>query len=159
MHELPRIVADEPIGKEVPVLVLRKGKEQTMTVKLGRLDEADKTEGGQRRARQGSPPPKVITGPLGLTLSDLSPSIRSQFGIKDSVTGVVVTEVADGSAAAEKRLQPGDVIVEISQEAGGERRRRQQAHRQPEEGRPQVGAPPPRQQGRRSSLRGGEDRD
>ena len=56
MHELPRIVADEPIGKEVPVLVLRKGKEQTITVKLGRLDEADKTaEGGDSgRARQGT---------------------------------------------------------------------------------------------------------
>ena len=29
MHELPRIVADEPVGKEVQVLVLRKGKEET----------------------------------------------------------------------------------------------------------------------------------
>ena len=58
----------------------------------------------------------MITGPLGLTLSDMSPSIRTQYGIKDSVTGVVVTGVADGSAAAEKRLQAGDVIVEIAQE-------------------------------------------
>jgi serine protease Do len=30
--------------------------------------------------------------------------------------GVVVAEVADGSAAADKRLVPGDVILEVGQE-------------------------------------------
>ena len=118
MHELPRIVADEPIGKEVPVKVLRKGQEQTVTVKLGRLDDTVTAS-----AESSNPPaenpkaPVAITGPLGLTLTNISPAVRSQFGIKESVTGVVVTGVGDGSAAAEKRVQPGDVIVEISQEA------------------------------------------
>ena len=42
MHELPRLVADEPIGKEVKVVVLRKGAQQTVTVKLGRLAEDEK---------------------------------------------------------------------------------------------------------------------
>jgi serine protease Do len=54
--------------------------------------------------------------PRRLSLADLSPSLRDQFGIKEDVNGVVVTDVAEGSAAAEKRLQAGDVIVEISQE-------------------------------------------
>src|SRR5277367_3070857 len=39
MHDLPRIVADTPVGKEVPVVVIRKGKEETHTVKLGRLED------------------------------------------------------------------------------------------------------------------------
>jgi serine protease Do len=117
MHELPRMVADEHIGKEVQVKILRKGKEQMVTVKLGRLDDVSAAAEGSTPPADSQPAPAVITGPLGLTLSDLSPALRTQYGIKDSVSGVVVTGVADGSAASEKRLQPGDVIVEIAQEA------------------------------------------
>jgi serine protease Do len=116
MHELPRLVADEPIGKEVPVKVLRKGEEKTITVKLGRLEDDDKTaEADTSNPAPEAPPAKVIAGPLGLTLSDLSPDVRKKFGIKDSVNGVVVTGIEAGSAAAEKRLQAGDVIVEVAQ--------------------------------------------
>jgi serine protease Do len=116
MHELPRLVADEPIGKEVPVKVLRKGEEKTITVKLGRLQDDDKTvEADATSPAPEVPPAKVIAGPLGLTLSDLSPDVRKKFGIKDSVSGVVVTGIEAGSAAAEKRLQAGDVIVEVAQ--------------------------------------------
>jgi serine protease Do len=118
MNELPRLVAAEPIGKQVQVVLLRKGEEQTLSVTLGRLEEAEKilaaTEAEDVPAVE--PTPVVVSGPLGLSLSDLSADLRRQYGINDEVTGVVVTGVADGSAAAEKRLQPGDVIVEIAQE-------------------------------------------
>ncbi len=121
MHDLPRMVADEPIGKQVPLLVLRKGKQETVNVTLGRLEDSPDvaaTEDQAPDAQAETPPPAAtVAGPLGLTLSDLSPTLRSKFGIKDKVMGVVVTDVADGSAAAEKRVQPGDVIMEISQES------------------------------------------
>src|SRR5207237_4306635 len=39
MKDLPRIVADTPVGKDVPVVVVRKGKEETKLVKLGRLED------------------------------------------------------------------------------------------------------------------------
>jgi serine protease Do len=43
MRDLPRIVADTPVGKEVEVIVVRKGKEESKkTVKLGRLEDAEK---------------------------------------------------------------------------------------------------------------------
>jgi serine protease Do len=41
MRDLPRVVAESPVGKEVDVLVLRDGKEQTVKVKLGRLEDSD----------------------------------------------------------------------------------------------------------------------
>jgi serine protease Do len=122
MHELPRMVADEPIGTEVPVVVLRKGIRQTLTVTLGRLEDAEETAAAEPDAAtpdavpEEPAPPPVMTGPLGLSLSDLSPSLRTEYGIEEQVKGVVVTEVADGSAAADKRVQAGDVIVEIGQE-------------------------------------------
>ena len=37
---LPRIVADTPVGKEVEVVVIRKGKEETHIVKIGRLEDS-----------------------------------------------------------------------------------------------------------------------
>src|SRR6202008_1404422 len=36
MRDLPRVVADTPVGKQVPVQIIRKGKEETKTVMLGR---------------------------------------------------------------------------------------------------------------------------
>jgi formylglycine-generating enzyme required for sulfatase activity len=40
MRDLPRVVADTPVGKDVPVVIIRKGKEDTKTVKLGQLRES-----------------------------------------------------------------------------------------------------------------------
>src|SRR5690242_9330596 len=41
MRDLPRVVADTPIGKQTPVTIIRKGKEETKTVTLGRLEDND----------------------------------------------------------------------------------------------------------------------
>jgi hypothetical protein len=40
-RDLPRIVAYTPAGKDVAVTIIRKGKELTKTVKVGRLEDAD----------------------------------------------------------------------------------------------------------------------
>jgi serine protease Do len=114
---LPRMVADEPIGKKVKVTVLRKGERQEIDVTLGRLEDAEK----ELTAVEGADPapetpPPVVAGPLGLSLADLTGEARTQYEIKPEIKGVVVTGVAEGSPASEKRIQAGDVIVEISQE-------------------------------------------
>ena len=54
---------------------------------------------------------------LGLDLATLSKDLRSRYKIKDSVKGVLVTNVDGSSDAADKRLGVGDVIVEVAQEA------------------------------------------
>jgi len=54
---------------------------------------------------------------LGLELANISDDLRRRYKIKDTVKGVVITGVDGSSPAAEKRLTPGDVIVEIAQEA------------------------------------------
>ncbi len=71
MKDLPRIVADTPVGKEVDVILIRKGKEQTKKVVLGRLEDEEKlkeaslksaTPAGRkrpsRRRRWGSTSPR-----------------------------------------------------------------------------------------------------
>ena len=53
MRDLPRIVADTPVDKEVPVVIIRKGKEETKTVKLGRLEDGEKAQAVAAEARRG----------------------------------------------------------------------------------------------------------
>src|SRR6185436_18612084 len=53
MKDLPRVVADTAVGKAVPVVVVRKGKEEKKTVRLGRLDDAEKP---QPASAKSSPP-------------------------------------------------------------------------------------------------------
>ena len=54
---------------------------------------------------------------FGMELSAISDETRKTFKIKDGVKGVVVASVEPNSPAAEKGLQPGDVIEEVNQQA------------------------------------------
>jgi serine protease Do len=117
MHELPRLVSEEPVGKDVQIKVFRKGREETVTAKIALLeDEKEAAADAKTPDTPAEAAPTVVAKSLGLTLSDLTPDLRTKYGIKAEVAGVVVTEVADGSAASEKQVVPGDVIVEVAQE-------------------------------------------
>jgi serine protease Do len=59
----------------------------------------------------------VVKKALGIELANMSDDLRKRYKIKDTVKGVVITGVDANSPAADKRLSPGDVIVEIAQEA------------------------------------------
>ncbi len=52
-----------------------------------------------------------------MSFSGITDELRRRHNIKDTVKGVVVTKVDPNSAAADKRIQVGDVIVEVGQEA------------------------------------------
>jgi serine protease Do len=114
-RDLPRIVAQTPIGKEVEVSVIRDGQERNFRVKLGRLDEtprqASATQTEQPRSGQAS------GTMLGLDLAPLTGDLRRRFNIKESIDGVVVTRVEPNSLAAERRISAGDVIVEVQRES------------------------------------------
>ena len=49
MRDLPRVVAESPVGKAVDVVIVRKGVEQTVKVTLGRLEDGEKLADGERR--------------------------------------------------------------------------------------------------------------
>jgi serine protease Do len=120
MHDLPRVVADTPVGKVVDVVVIRKGKQETHKVTVGRLQDNEKV--AEANAKQEAPPEKsVVEKTLGLELSALSDDQRRKFKIKSGVNGVLVTGVDPSVALADpdKRLAPGDVIVEVQYEAVG----------------------------------------
>jgi len=114
--DLSRVVADTAVGKDVEVVIIRKGAEETKKVTLGRLEDTDKAV--QASAKKDEPAEKPVTQKaLGLDLATLSKDLRSRYKIKDNVKGVIITNVDSGSDAAEKRLSAGEVIVEVAQEA------------------------------------------
>jgi serine protease Do len=115
MRNLPRIVADTTVGERVPVVVWRDGKEQTVTITVAELpseqQQAAATPGPQQQRSQ-----QMELSGLGLTVAPITPEARERFSLRAESRGVVVTEVAPGSVAAERELRAGDVIVEVQQE-------------------------------------------
>src|SRR3954465_4852907 len=114
--DFSRCVADTAVDKDVEVVVIRKGVEETKKVKLGRLQDADKVQAAVK-SDEPAPEKTVTQKALGLDLAALSKDLRTRYKIKDTVKGVVVTNVDSNSDAAEKRLSAGDVIVELAQES------------------------------------------
>ncbi len=115
MRELPRIVASTEIGKEVTVVVWRRGKKVELTAVLGELPSDE--ELAQVDQGNGEGPTAIAEIPeLGLKIASLHAELRSRFELGEDAKGVVVVEVDPGSSAAQEGLQPGDLIVEVNQE-------------------------------------------
>ncbi|MBI5169856.1 MAG: Do family serine endopeptidase [Candidatus Eisenbacteria bacterium] len=99
MQKLRLKVADTPSGTKVNLVVIRDGKRMPFAVTL--KDKDDRTAAAQPEAPQDD---KAALG--GLTVRTLREKIDS---------GVMVTDVEDGSPADERGLQPGDIIEQVGQ--------------------------------------------
>ncbi|KQU51888.1 serine protease [Bosea sp. Leaf344] len=114
-RDLPRIVAATPVGKDVPVTVVRKGKEMIKTVKLGRLEDGEKVVAASQKTPTEPAKPSVTTA-LGLEFSPQTEELKKRYSIKEGTKGVVITKVEPNSNAADKRISVGELVVEIGQE-------------------------------------------
>ncbi|MFH1242353.1 MAG: DegQ family serine endoprotease [Pseudomonadota bacterium] len=103
MRELPYIVASTPVGKKVPVEVIRKGEKKTFQIKIDEFKEEKKPE------EEGPPRPE-----LGMTVEELSPQLARNLGLSET-SGLVVVQVEENSPAQEAGVRTGDIILEIDQ--------------------------------------------
>ncbi|MCF6199498.1 MAG: Do family serine endopeptidase [Hyphomicrobiaceae bacterium] len=113
MRQLPKIVSQTPLNKDVDVIVMRNGKRKTLRARVGLLDEAKLA--AQNRANK----PEIRVrrqDMLGLTLAQMTPALRSRYHIDEAVSGVVITQVRENSIAQKKGIEPGNVVVEVNQE-------------------------------------------
>src|SRR6202008_673585 len=82
MRDLPRVVADTPVGKDVEVVVVRKGEELTKTIKLGRLEDNDQKLAAATPNKDAAPKTEtVIQKTLGLNLANMSDDLRKKYKI------------------------------------------------------------------------------
>ena len=114
--ELPRVVAQTEVGKQVTVNVIRDSKEKEVKVTLGRLEDGEKlvakATGAEKPPAAAAPTTVTL---LGMTVSSLTDDLRSKFKTDEKLKGAVVTEVAKDGPAVDKGIAAGDVIME----AGG----------------------------------------
>lgn len=129
MRDLPRVVAETPVGTEVPVTVLRNGEEVTLDITLGRLEQGEQmiADAEKEALEQQAPPAPEGTeeepiGPppglpelVGFDLALIDEARRTEFGLDAAASGVVVTTVTAGSDAQEKGFIPGQIVVEVNQ--------------------------------------------
>ena len=113
VRELGRIVAESAVGKEVAIEILRDGEQETVRVTLGLLEEPDSMASADDAAEEEE---TVLASAdvLGMTVVELDDNRRTEFELAEGITGVLVSEVKEGSPAAVEGVQPGDVIVEIA---------------------------------------------
>ncbi|QYK43500.1 MAG: DegQ family serine endoprotease [Paracoccaceae bacterium] len=113
-RELVRRVADAPVGQAVRVVVMREGKTQTLSVTLGRREEA---EGAATPAASTEVPEPQSADVLGLTVTPLTAEEAEKLGLPADTQGLAVTAVDETSEAYAKGLRVGDVITEAGQQA------------------------------------------
>jgi serine protease Do len=99
--DLQKIVADTEPGKAARVAVLRDGRRETLSVKIGEMpaDESVVASRGTER--------------WGLSVQPISPELARQFKLAAG-EGVLVSEVEEDSPAARAGIRPGDAIVEVN---------------------------------------------
>lgn len=104
-RELSKIIAAFEPDTDVDVTIWRDGNEQDVTVKLGRLQETE-----QAAATAVQPTVEDTS----TSLDDLGLTVTSKADAGLDGNGVVIAEIDPDGPAAEKRLNTGDVILEIA---------------------------------------------
>ena len=102
-------VSQKPPGSKVKLTILRDGKSQDVTATLGEMPARNAQGGSQGQGQNQSG-----SALDGVQADNLTPDIAQQLRLPAGTQGVVITNVAGGSAAAEAGLQRGDVIQEVN---------------------------------------------
>ncbi len=115
-RDLPRIVAETPVETTVDVEVVRGGERKTLSVTLGELEQAE-NGGLLSRSQSKEKTNDTRIENIGLTVAPLTEELAEKFDLDTGETGIVVVDVTDGSPAADKGVQPGDIIRRLNQSA------------------------------------------
>jgi serine protease Do len=111
-RDLARLVAKHPAGNKVQMEVWRDRAEMPLSVVTGhqptQMAEAQTPSQSQSNSKNSS----YRSEALKADLAALTPAVRSEFGIPDNVSGVLVFNV-DGGSAFDQGLRDGDVIQRV----------------------------------------------
>ncbi len=108
-RDLPKLVAAASPDRDATLDVIRGGKPETLTLKLGRLDSSEVAALAPDHAQSGKASER-----LGATLSAVTPTAREQLQLSDDTEGVVITSLDGDGLAARSGLRTGDVILQVA---------------------------------------------
>jgi serine protease Do len=105
-HNLSQLAAAIPPGTQTKIDFLRNGQEKTITLKVGTMPgEAQKISSPEEKSDWG------------MVVQELTPQLAQQLGLDPGTSGVVISNIKEGSPAAEAGLRPGDLITEVNRAA------------------------------------------
>jgi serine protease Do len=110
-RELPRIVAGEPAGKRVDIVVWRNDSRKTLSVTIGSTRDKSQIASGDAGAGPINDNPEHLF--RGVQLTSITEGLRRKLAIPDDANGVVVLDLAEGSLAAREGLKRGDIIEQV----------------------------------------------
>jgi serine protease Do len=102
-HKLSQEAAATAPNTHVKVDISRSGKAETVTLTIGTMPSEGQTIVS----------PEEETS-WGMTVQELTPQLARQLGLKPGTTGVVISDIKEGSPAAESGLRSGDIITEVN---------------------------------------------
>jgi serine protease Do len=91
--ELVRVVGKTAVNKTVDVVLLRKGKEKTVKVRLGQRELAEATA----FPKNENPSVPMVELILGMSLTVLNDSLRSEFNLSKDVDGLIFKDILKNS--------------------------------------------------------------
>ncbi|MCE3040366.1 Do family serine endopeptidase [Helicobacter anatolicus] len=104
--ELKNLIGTLKPNSTTTLKILRDGKEQTITLNLA-----------ERNTEKNNNPVNTKNndeGELkGLRVESITPQMRQQYNISNSIQGVIITSVAEDSPAQEAGFNQGDIIAQI----------------------------------------------
>ncbi|MGK0437355.1 MAG: serine protease Do [Paracoccaceae bacterium] len=109
MRNLPKEVAQSQVGKSYGMKVWRDGKVKNIKIKTEPFPSDDELVS---EASEPEVEPKM-NELLGAEMAQLNETNRAEYGIGESVQGVLLTSVERRGLAAKNNLRPGDVIVQF----------------------------------------------
>jgi serine protease Do len=120
-EHLIRLVRKTSPGDKVKLVIVRDGKEKTLTVTMGETPENKLRESEFPRLEPPKGKPQVYKffafsgSRIGVKVEDLTEQLGDYFGVKDG-EGALITEVEEDGPAYKAKLKAGDVIVEVDDE-------------------------------------------
>jgi serine protease Do len=108
-RELIGYVSGKAPGSRVRLGVVRDGREMTLTATLAERDTASTEEEEPGKASSHDSRERI-----GISVADLTPQVRQMQNIPASVSGLLVVNVKEVSAAADAGIREGDVITEVN---------------------------------------------
>lgn len=112
--ELRKLVLTKRVGSKVDLSVIRKGKPMQVAVTTAELpgERPVRAANNNPRERQKAPGEDDRVTYFGVEVQSLTKELAANLGLKEE-RGVVVTNIKDGSLAAEAQLRVKDVITEV----------------------------------------------
>lgn len=105
---LPKLVAATDAGAETEVVIYRGGQRQTVSVMIGELSAAQRSENSGLAQNE----PTALKS-FGVTVAQLDDSAREKAGLDETASGVVVTALTTNGPADQAGVKVGDVILRV----------------------------------------------